>query len=102
MRVSAVKEFRDVYLWRGPRLTPGLHCCPLAASPLFLHPLSSLISSCLNLPFGPQGRSWKLESIPYKYEMGDMERLLCPGAPQGPAWFQYLLNKSIIVIANEE
>ena len=55
---------------------------------LSLHPLPSLISNCLNLPFGTQGRSWRLESVPYKQEMGDTERLTwCPGAPQGPAWF---------------
>ena len=24
-------------------------------------------------------------------ETGDMERLLCPGAPQHPVWFQYLV-----------
>ena len=60
----------------------------LAAPPLSLHPLSSLISSCSNLPFGTQERLWRLESVPYKQETGDMERLPCPGAPKGPAGFQ--------------
>ena len=43
---------------------------------------SSLTSSCCSLPFETQGRSWRLQSIPYKQEMGDMERFLHPGAPQ--------------------
>ena len=60
----------------------------LTASPLSLHPLPSLMSNCLNLPFGTQGRSKRLESVPYKQEMGYMESLPCPGAPQGLAWFQ--------------
>ena len=57
--------------------------CFLAAPPLSLHPLPSLISNCLNLPFGSQGRSWRLESVPYKQGTGDTERLPCPGAPTG-------------------
>lgn len=32
-------------------------------------------------------RSWRLESISYKQETGDTERLLRPGAPQGPVGF---------------
>ena len=43
----------------------------LAAPPLSLHPLPSPTSNCSNLPFGTQGRSWSLESVPYKQEMGD-------------------------------
>ena len=39
------------------------------------YPLS-LISSYLNLPFGTDGRSWQLESIPYKQGTGNRERLL--------------------------
>ena len=62
--------------------------CTIVSLALSLHPLPSLISNCLNLSFETQGRSWRLESIPYKQEMGDTERLLCPGAPQGPAGFQ--------------
>ena len=33
---------------------------PLIAPPLVLHPLPFLISNCLNLPFGTQGRSSRL------------------------------------------
>ena len=39
------------------------------------YPLS-LISSYLNLPFGTDGRSWQLESIPYKQGTRNGERLL--------------------------
>ena len=42
---------------------PRLHYCFLAAPPLFLHPFPSWINNSLNLPFGTQGRSWRLESI---------------------------------------
>ena len=42
----------------------------------------SLIGNCLNLPFGTQGKSRRLnETISYKPETGDTERLLCPGGP---------------------
>ena len=44
-----------------------------------------LISNCLNLPCGTQGRSWRLESC--LQEMGDKKRPPCSGAPQGPARF---------------
>ena len=65
-------------LRRNQDPAPRLHYCFLAAPPLSLHPLPSLISSCSNLPFGSQGRSWRLESIPYKQELGDGE---FPGGP---------------------
>ena len=71
---------------------PRLHYCFLTVSPLSplsLHPLPSLISNCLNLPFGTQeGHGGWMKPISCNQEMGDTERLLCPGAPQGPAWFQ--------------
>ena len=70
-----------------PGPAPSLHYWLLVPSPLFLSTFPSLMSSCWNLPFRTQGRSWGLESIPYKQGMGDAGRLLCPGAPQGPAWF---------------
>ena len=78
---------------QGP--APRLHYCFLAAPPLSLHPLPSLISNCLNLPFGTQGRSWRLECVPYKQGMGDAERLPCPGSPQGPAQIQYVITESM-------
>lgn len=43
------------------------------------------VGNCLNLPFGPQGRSRRLKPFLYKQEMGDMVWLSClGGTPQGP------------------
>ena len=53
---------------------PRLHSCFLAALPLSLHPFPSGISNSLNLPFGTQGRSWRLES------RNGTDRLPCLGA----------------------
>ena len=39
---------------------PRLHCDFLATLPLCLHPFLSWISKCSNLPFGTQGKSWRL------------------------------------------
>ena len=72
----------DVGLGPAPRLS-----CSLVVPCLSLHPLPSLISNCSNLPFGTLGRWWRLESVPYKQEMGDLVKLPCPGAPQGLTWF---------------
>ena len=46
---------------------------------LFLHFLTSLISNCLNLPFGSQGRSGRLKPFSCRQEMGDKERFLYLG-----------------------
>ena len=35
-----------------------------------------------------------MKPISCNQEMGDKERLLCPGAPQGPAWFHFPLDVS--------
>ena len=64
---------------------PRLDDCLLAALSLSPHPFPPLINNRLNLLFGTQGRSWSLECVPYKQEMGGTERYLCSGAPQGPA-----------------
>ena len=58
-----------------------------------LHPLPYLISNCLNLLLG----SW-MKPISCNENMEDLERVLCPGAPQGPAQCQFqvlfwILNK---------
>ena len=42
----------------------------LTASPLFLHPPTSLISNCLNLSFGTQGRSRRLKPFPVDRKWG--------------------------------
>ena len=63
----------------------GLHCCFLTPPPLFLHPLPSLISSCLNLPLGTQGRSRRLnEAYCLRIRNREHRKYLYPGAPQGP------------------
>ena len=47
-----------------PGSYPRLRYYLLTAPPWSLHPLPSLMSDSLNLPFGPQGRSWSLKLIP--------------------------------------
>ena len=60
---------------------PSLHYCFLTAFPLFLYSLTSLITSCLNLPFGTQGRSRRLKPFSYKQAMGDTKRPWYLGGP---------------------
>ena len=91
---------RPCFVWplrqnQGP--APNLRCCFLAAPPLPLHCLPSLTSNCWNLPFGAQGRSWRLESVPYKQGMEDTEKP-CPEAPQGPAKFQLHITITDIIV----
>ena len=93
---SSVKELKDnlmCSLRQRQSPVPRLHYILLVAPPLSLHPLPSLIINYLNLLIGTQGRSGRLETVPYKQETGDTERLLYPGAPQCPAWFhlQYIV-----------
>ena len=66
----------DCYVYplgRSRDQVPSLQYC------FFLHSLPSLISDCLNLPFGIQGRSRRLKPFSYKQEIGDTERLSCLG-----------------------
>ena len=95
---SFVKELKDILkcsLRQRQSPVPRLHYCFLAAPPLSLHPLPYLIINYLNLLIRTQGKSPRLESVPYKQETGDTERLRYPGAPQCPAWFhiQYIVIK---------
>lgn len=88
-RVGApgLAECRDLYQSAIPpprkKQDPALslHYCFLAAFPLSLPSLSSLISSCLKLPFGTQGRTRRAKPFSYKQETGDRERLLYPRGP---------------------
>ena len=78
------KYVSDCYVYplkRNQDPAPSLHYCFLTAFPLFLHSLTPLISNCLNLPFGTQGRSRRLKPFSYKQEMGGTERLSYPGEP---------------------
>ena len=94
---SSLEELKDIMCvpWGGTRTLsqdyPIVSLLPLLFT---LNPLPSLISSCLNLPLQTQGRSWSLESVPYKKETGNTERLLFPRAAPGPAWFQHWLGDS--------
>ena len=36
--------------------------------------------------------SWRLKPTLQKQEMEDTEKLVCPGVPQGPAWFHIESN----------
>ena len=49
-----------VFLEEEPGTTPRLHCCFLTVPSWSLHPLTSMISNCLHLPFGTHGKSRKL------------------------------------------
>ena len=58
--------FCYVYFFRRNQdPAPRLHYCFLTAL-LFLHSLHSLISNCLNLPFGTQESSRRLKPFSYK------------------------------------
>ena len=60
----------------------------LIVPPLFLYPLPSLISNCLNPPFGTQGRSRRLnEAYILQIRNGEHTTDLYPRAPQSPAQF---------------
>ena len=60
----------------------------LIVSPLFLYPLPSLISNCLNPPFGTQGRSRRLnEAYILQTRNGEHRTDLYSGGPQSPAHF---------------
>ena len=63
---------------------PLLYYCFLTSSPLFLHLLPSLISSCLNLLFGTQGRSRRLnEAYFLQTRNEDTERICTWESPTG-------------------
>ena len=81
---SFIKSSKDIkcILWGRIRTVPKTALL-LAALPFSLHSLPSLISNCLNLSFGTQGRSWRLESIPYKQVIGHKEWFPWSGTQQG-------------------
>ena len=78
-----------VYSFSGNQDPAGGLCyCFSRVSPSSLHPLPSLISNCLNLSLWTQGRPWRLnEGHLLKPRNGDIERLLCLAAQQGPVWY---------------
>ena len=58
-----------------PTLSYPMDCSPLIG----LHLLSSLVKNCYTLPFGIQGRSWRLEFVPPNRK-SRTESLPCPGS----------------------
>ena len=78
----------SILAWEIPLTLPYLCTIVfLTAPPLSLLSLTSLVSNCLNCPFGTQGRCRKLRPFSYKHEMMDPERLLYLGAPHNDAQF---------------
>ena len=53
---------------------PRLHCCFWSVPLLSLHPFPSLISSCLNLPFGTLGRSRSLNDAYFIQTRNERQR----------------------------
>ena len=69
---------------RGTRILPqGLYSCFLTVPPLSLHPLPSLISNCLNLSLGTQGRLWRLNEAHFlKTRNGEHRKSFCAQEPR--------------------
>ena len=66
---TRLSDWTELNLRRNQDPVPRLHHCFLAAPPLSQHPIPSVInSSSLNLSFGIHGKSWRLESIPYRQQ----------------------------------
>ena len=74
-----------VYSLRRNQDSAPRHYCLLAAPPWSWHSIPSLISNSLNLPFGTQGRSRRMNEANFLPIRKGEERFLCPGAPQGLA-----------------
>ena len=77
-------RYCHVYPLRGNQDPgPRLQYCLWTASPLSLCPLPSLISDCLNLPFGTQGRSWRLKPYSLQARNGGCRKASVPRSPTG-------------------
>ena len=77
------ERYCDVYSLRRRR-DPALRLCYfLTALPWSLHPLPSLISNCLNLPFGTQGRSMRLKPFSCQQEKGTQKGFYTQEGPAG-------------------
>ena len=101
---SSIEELKDTVLcllWGRTRMLPeGCSIFFLAAPPLSLDPLPSLISNCLNLPLElrdcrggwslfPTNKIWKTQ------------KSFCVGAPQSPARVQYFLSFWMILCGQD-
>ena len=71
-----VSDCHALLLRRNQDPAPLLHYCFLMPFLCFCIP-SHLMSNCLNLPFGTQGRSRRLKPFSYKQETRDTEKSFC-------------------------
>ena len=98
MGVLVLQKSSNILLCVSLEGEPGP--CPKAARffsltipPLSLHPLLSMISNCLNLPFGIQGRSWKLnEAYFIKIRHGGHRKAFVPRNLIGPCLVSGILR----------
>ena len=81
-----LEKFRDIFVCVSLEEEPG----PYFIAALLLHSFSFvsaspyfLISNCLNIPFGTQGKSRKLKPLTYRQEMG---LLYWEGPPGFSGW----------------
>ena len=81
------KTLLGIFLWVGTGTLSG-GCTNLCFFLLFLYPLPSLISNCLNPPFGTQGRSRRLnEAYILQTRNGEHRTDLYSRAPQSSTQF---------------
>ena len=100
-RVGALiptEELKDIVICmplRGTGPCPKAHYCFLTVPLLTLHLLSSLISICLNLPFGTQRRTGRLKEAYFLQIRTERQgNDLYSGAPWDPDQFQNDLRSS--------
>ena len=83
------KILHCISLEGDPGLSPILHYFFLTVSPLILHYLPSLVSNCLNLLFGTQGQSRRLNPyFPTNKKWGTQKGFVPGRTPQGSGRFQ--------------
>ena len=88
-----------MYIPSGGTQTPHLlYYGFLTFPPLYLHSLTSLISNCLNMPFGTQGRSRRLNGAYFLQTRNEdpgrgIEKVVPRRAPLGLAQFQFYYYK---------
>ena len=89
MGALVIAKLKDVLLYslRNQDPAPRLHSCFLTVPPLFLHSLPSLISNCLNLPFGTQAMSRRLNDACFLRIRQRIQKGFVPGRPTGSAQF---------------
>ena len=105
MKVKSLNRVQLLVLQKSSKILLGIslegklgpHSHVPTASPFSLHPRSSLTIDCLNCALElRKGHGGRMKPVSYKQEMGDTERLLYRGVPQGPAQLQYLDCKIVL------